>query len=129
VSNDRQKFIRQCMLAIVQGHYANPESGAEKWTTLWQEATEVADCEPLQPEPEPQPEHTREDWWELEGDLKRLRKDVQRLSANTETLEGRIRRGVAVLRAATRYDRAQGYMVPEDAVDEAIQILEEGSDD
>jgi hypothetical protein len=128
VSNDRQKFIRQCMLAIVQGHYANPESGAEKWTTLWQEATEVADTEP-QPQPEPQPEHTREDWAELQGDVTRLTQDVQRLSGTVETLEGRIRRAVLLLRGATRYDTACGYAVTEDRVDEAVQILEDGSDD
>jgi hypothetical protein len=127
MSDDRQELIRRFAVAIVQAEYANPESDMSI-RAIWQNAVDLAGAEP-QPQPQPQPEHTREDWAEVQGDVKRLTKDVQRLSANTETLERRIRRGVAVLRAATRYDRVQGYVVPEDAVDQAVQILEEGSND
>jgi hypothetical protein len=125
MSNDRQELIRQFAVAIAGAHQARSFRAFDvAIDEIWRIATSLADREPPQPEPQPEPEHTREDWWELEGDVKRLRKDVQRLSANTETLEGRIRRAVTMLRDATRYDRAQGYVVPEDAVDQAVQILE-----
>jgi hypothetical protein len=76
-----------------------------------------------------QPEHTREDWAELTSNVIRLTRDVQRLSGTVKTLESRIQRAVTLLRGATRHELACGYAVSEDQVDEAIQILEEGSDD
>jgi hypothetical protein len=71
-----------------------------------------------------QPEHTREDWAELQGDVTRLERDVQHLIGKVETLEGRIQRAATLLRGATRHELACGYAVSEDEVDQAIQILE-----
>jgi hypothetical protein len=127
VSGDRQELIRRFALAIVAARYVYPsERYPRDAEDIWHEAGVLADAEP---KPEPEPEHTREDWWELEGNVKRLTKDVERLSGTVESLEARIQRAAALLRGATRYDTAAGYAVTEDRVDEAIQILEEGSDD
>jgi hypothetical protein len=130
VSSDRQELIRRFAVAIVQGDYANPES-ALSMRAVWQNAVDLADAEPAQPAlvTAQELEHTREDWWELQGDVTRLTQDVQRLSGTVETLEGRIRRAAALLRGATRLDTKAGFMVSENKVDEAVQILEEGSDD
>jgi hypothetical protein len=75
-----------------------------------------------------QPEHTREDWAEVQGNVTRLTQDVERLFGLAETLAGRIRRAAALLRGTPRYDTACGFAVPEDRIDEVVQILE-GSDD
>jgi hypothetical protein len=126
--SDRQELIRRFAVAIA-GRY---QAADFRWCRvssedIWKVAKSLADAEPQQPEP--QPEHTREDWWELQGDVTRLTQDVQRLSGTVETLEGRIRRAAALLRGATRLDTKAGFMVSENKVDEAIQILEDGSDD
>jgi hypothetical protein len=46
------------------------------------------------------------------------------LRNTVESLELRIRRAVAMLRDATRHDTAEGYMLPEDTVNDAVRILE-----
>jgi hypothetical protein len=130
VSSDRQELIRRFALAIAGAHQTRSFRAHEvALEEIWRIATSLADREPPQLEPEPQPEHTREDWAEVQGDVTRLERDVQHLIGTVETLEGRIRRAAALLRGATRYDTAAGYAVTEDRVDEAVQILEEGSDD
>jgi hypothetical protein len=123
VSNDRQELIRRFAVAIAGAHQTRAfRSHDVALEEIWRIATSLADREP--PQPEPQPEHTREDWWELQGDVKRLTKDVQRLSGTVETFAARIRRAVATLRSAIPYDTACGYAVSEDIVDQAVQILE-----
>jgi hypothetical protein len=132
MSNDKQELIRRCMLAILQGYWANPNDDHHiSEAQMWKQATLIADMEPPQPAlvTAQELEHTREDWWELQGNVTRLTQDVERLFGLAETLAGRIRRAAALLRGATRYDTAAGYAVTEDRVDEAVQILEEGSDD
>jgi hypothetical protein len=126
MSNDRQELIRRFAVAIVQGLHAQPNDGRINWVRVWEEATTMADAEPPQPAlvTAQELEHTREDWWELQGDVTRLEKDVQRLSGTVETLEGRIRRAAALLRGTPRYDTACGFVVPEDRIDEVVQILE-----
>jgi hypothetical protein len=128
MSNDRQKLIRQFALAIVQGLHANPNDGKINWVRVWEEATAMVDAELPQPEPEPEPEHTREDWAEVQGDVKRLTKDVERLSGTVEALKARIRCAARLVRE-TSHELACGYAVSEDTVERAVQILEEGSDD
>jgi hypothetical protein len=126
--SDRQELIRRFAVAIAGAHQTRAFRAHDvALEEIWRIATSLADREP--PQPQPQPKHTREDWWELQGNVKRLTKDVERLFGLAETLAGRIRRAAAILRGATRYDTAAGYAVTEDRVDEAIQILEEGSDD
>jgi hypothetical protein len=128
MSSDRQELIRRFAVAIAGGHHISEYLRHEiPHDMIWRIAEVLAHAEP--PQPEPQAEHTREDWAELQGDVKRLTNDVQRLSGTVETLEGRIRRAVSLLRGATRLDTKAGFMVSENKVDEAIQILEEGSDD
>jgi predicted ATP-dependent protease len=130
MSSDRQELIRRFAVAIVQGDYANPES-ALSMRAVWQNAVDLADAEPAQPAlvTAQELEHTREDWWELQGDVTRLERDVQRLSGTVETLEGRIQRAVKILEAARGYYRRQGFVVSENDVNKAVQILKEGSDD
>jgi hypothetical protein len=125
MSNDRQELIRRFAVAIVQGEHANTESDFSI-AGIWHIATELADAEPSQPAlvTAQELEHTREDWAELQGNVTRLTQDVQRLSGTVETLEGRIRRAAALLRGAPRYDTACGFAVPEDRIDEVVQILE-----
>jgi hypothetical protein len=126
--NDRQELIRRFAVAIAGAHQTRAFRAHEvALEEIWRIATALADREP--PQPAQEPEHTREDWWELQGDVKRLTNDVQRLSGTVETLAARIRRAAALLRGATRLDTKAGFMVSENKVDEAIQILEEGSDD
>jgi hypothetical protein len=128
MSSDRQELIRRFAVAIAGAHQTRAFRAHEvALEEIWRIATSLADREP--PQPEPQPEHTREDWAELQGDVTRLTQDVQRLSGTVETLEGRIRRAVATLKSAIPYDTACGYAVSEDTVEKAVQILEEGSDD
>jgi hypothetical protein len=189
--SDRQELIRRCMLAILQGYWANPNDDHHiSEPQMWKHAADMADMEPPQPEPQPQPtddrmrralqliaqladtksrahkerfqpngegdgiangwrvaeamreiandvigherieqpEHTREDWAEVQGNVTRLTQDVERLFGLAETLAGRIRRAAALLRGTPRYDTACGFAVPEDRIDEVVQILE-GSDD
>jgi hypothetical protein len=127
--NDRQKLIRRFAVAIAGAHHISEYLRHEiPHDMVWRIAECLANGEPSQPEP-PQPEHTREDWAEVQGDVTRLTKDVERLFGLAETLAGRIRRAAAVLRGATRYDTAAGFAVTEDTVDEAVQILEGNSDD
>jgi predicted nucleic acid-binding Zn-ribbon protein len=132
VSSDRQELIRRFAVAIVT---ADDKIAFRSYDVaideVWRIATSLANREPPQPAlvTAQELEHTREDWWELQGNVARLERDVQRLSGTVETLEGRIRRAVALLRGATRLDTKAGFMVSENKVDEAIQILEEGSDD
>jgi hypothetical protein len=130
VSSDRQELIRRFAVAIVQGEHANTESDFSI-AGIWHIATELADAEPAQPAlvTAQELEHTREDWWELQGNVTRLTQDVERLFGLAETLAGRIRRAVATLKSAIPYDTACGYAVSEDTVEKAVQILEEGSDD
>jgi hypothetical protein len=126
--SDKQEMIRRFAVAIAGAHHISEYLRHEiPHDMIWRIADFLADNEP--PQPQPQPEHTREDWAELQGDVTRLERDVQHLIGTVETLRGRIQRAVALLRGATRYDTAAGYAVTEDRVDEAIQILEEGSDD
>jgi predicted nucleic acid-binding Zn-ribbon protein len=132
MSNDRQELIRRFAVAIVT---ADDKIAFRSYDVaideVWRIATSLANREPAQPAlvTAQELEHTREDWAELQGNVTRLTQDVERLSGTVETLEGRIRRAVALLKGATRYDTAAGYAVTEDRVDEAVQILEEGSDD
>jgi hypothetical protein len=132
VSSDRQELIRRFAVAIVT---ADDKIAFRSYDVaideVWRIATSLANREPPQPAlvTAQELEHTREDWWELQGDVTRLERDVQRLSGTVETLEGRIRRAVALLRGATRHELACGYAVSEDIVNQAVQILEEGSDD
>jgi hypothetical protein len=126
--SDKQEMIRRFAVAIAGAHHISEYLRHEiPHDMIWRIADFLADNEP--PQPQPQPEHTREDWAELQGDVTKLERDVQHLIGTVETLRGRIQRAVALLRGATRYDTAAGYAVTEDRVDEAIQILEEGSDD
>jgi hypothetical protein len=128
MSSDRQELIRRFAVAIAGGHHISEYLRHEiPHDMVWRIAEFLADGE--SPQPAQEPEHTREDWWELQGDVTRLTQDVQRLSGMVETLEGRIRRAAALLRGATRLDTKAGFMVSENKVDEAIQILEDGSDD
>jgi hypothetical protein len=126
--NDRQELIRRFAVAIAGAHHISEYLRHEiPHDMVWRIADFLADNEP--PQPQPQPEHTREDWAEVQGNVTRLTKDVHRLSGAVESLEARIQRAVALLRGATRYDTAAGFVVTEDRVYEAVQILEEGSDD
>jgi hypothetical protein len=132
MSNDRQELIRRFAVAIAGAHHISEYLRHEiPHDMVWRIAEFLADGE--QPQPAlvtaQELEHTREDWAELQGDVTRLTKDVQRLSGMVETLEGRVQRAAAVLRGATRLDTKAGFMVSENKVDEAVQILEEGSDD
>jgi hypothetical protein len=132
MSIDRQELIRRFAVAIAGGHHIGEYLRHEiPHDMIWRIAEFLADGEPPQPAlvTAQELEHTREDWAELQGDVIRLERDVQRLSGTVETLEGRIRRAVSLLRGATRLDTKAGFMVSENKVDEAIQILEEGSDD
>jgi hypothetical protein len=125
---NKRKLIRRFAVAIAGAHQTRAFRAHEvALEEIWRIATALADREP--PQPAQEPEHTREDWWELHGNVTRLTQDVERLSGTVETLEGRIRRAVALLRGATRLDTKAGFMVSENKVDEAVQILEEGSDD
>jgi hypothetical protein len=126
MSSDRQELIRRFAVAITQGYWASEPEFVTSPEEVWEYATRIADLEP--PQPEPQAEHTREDWWELQGDVKRLTKHVQRLSGTVETLEGRIRRAARLVKQ-TSHELACGYAVSEDIVDQAVKILEEVSDD
>jgi hypothetical protein len=130
--SDKQELIRRCMLAILQGYWANPNDDHHiSEPQMWKQATLIADMEPSQPAlvTAQELEHTREEWAELQGNVTRLTQDVQRLSGTVETFAARIRRAVATLRSAIPYDTACGYAVSEDIVDQAVQILEGRSDD
>jgi hypothetical protein len=132
VSNDRRELIRRFAVAILQGYWANPNDDHHiSEAQMWKQAALIADMEPSQPAlvTAQELEHTREEWAELQGDVTRLTQDVQRLIGTVETLEGRIRRAVALLRGTPRYDTACGFAVPEDRIDEVVQILEGRSDD
>jgi hypothetical protein len=130
--SDKQELIRRFAVAIVT---ADDKIAFRSYDVaideVWRIATSLANREPPQPAlvTAQELEHPREDWWELQGNVARLERDVQHLIGTVETLEGRIRRAAAVLRGATRLDTKAGFMVSENKVDEAIQILEEGSDD
>jgi hypothetical protein len=127
MSSDKQELIRRCMLAILQGYWANPNDDHHiSEAQMWKQATLIADMEPPQPAlvTAQELEHTREDWAELQGDVTRLTQDVERLFGLAETLAGRIRRAAALLRGATRHELACGYAVTDDTVDEVVQILE-----
>jgi hypothetical protein len=127
MSSDRQELIRRFAVAIAGAHPTRAFRAYEvAIDEVWRIATSLVDREPPQPAlvTAQELEHTREDWAELQGNVTRLTQDVQRLSGTVETLEGRIRRAAALLRGAPRYDTACGFAVPEDRIDEVVQILE-----
>jgi hypothetical protein len=125
--NDRQELIRRFAVAIAGAHQTRAFRAHDvALEEIWRIATSLADREP--PQPEPQPEHTREDWAEVQGDVKRLTKDVERLSGTVEALKARIRCAARLVRE-TSHELACGYAVSEDTVERAVKILEEGSDD
>jgi hypothetical protein len=127
MNSDRQELIRRFAVAIAGGHHIGEYLRHEiPHDMIWRIAEFLADGESPQPAlvTAQELEHTREDWAELQGDVTRLERDVQHLIGTVETLEGRIRRAAALLRGTPRYDTACGFAVPEDRIDEVVQILE-----